>query len=281
MKRAIQMKWMAVIVLSLSAIAASAASPWSTERFASFLRGDCRFIESDYDEDDDVDIPARMRNALPLFHDVFEKTGWTTNELINALIAVVSNGLVSANLQNPDKRRAAVVAMRQLSDINHPAVTNYFNSIVTEDLHTMEKIAIPGLFKYTNLEPGVMARLYELCVMTNRYEKAAAMVTADLLECLKTIPAPERELAKTRVAKYFYFSMRHTPSEQFWPDEELAEMIPSYSNSIQRLEQMRYLLQYSTNSYVREDATIQLNRLSAMPSNELNNVSWISDFGNH
>ena len=281
MKRAIQMKWMAVIVLSLSAIAASAASPWSTERFASFLRGDCRFIESDYDEDDDVDIPARMRNALPLFHDVFEKTGWTTNELINALIAVVSNGLVSANLQNPDKRRAAVVAMRQLSDINHPAVTNYFNSIVTEDLHTMEKIAIPGLFKYTNLEPGVMARLYELCICTNRYDEAASIVAYDLIESIGTVPEPEREHAKTNVVKYLYYSMRHISCSQTWQDEQLALLIPSYSNSVQRLEQVRFFVQNSTNAYEREDATIQLNRLSAMPSNELNNVSWISDFGNH
>ncbi|MBR3922537.1 MAG: hypothetical protein IKJ45_05455, partial [Kiritimatiellae bacterium] len=79
------MKLMVVIVLSLSVVAAS-ASPWTIERFEAFLRGDCRFIESDYDEEDDDDIPARMRNALPLFRDVFEESGWTTNELINALI---------------------------------------------------------------------------------------------------------------------------------------------------------------------------------------------------
>ena len=51
------------------------------------------------------DIPGRMRDALPLFRDVFQESGWTTNELVDALIAVVSNGLQTVNLQDPDMRR--------------------------------------------------------------------------------------------------------------------------------------------------------------------------------
>ena len=270
------------VLMALSVIAGSSFSkePWSTERFASFLRGSCRFIESD-NIDEWEDIPNRNRNALPLFQDVIRETGWSTNDLVQARINVVSNGLVSANLQDPDKRRAAVVAMRQLSDINHPAVTNYFNSIVTEDLHTMEKIAIPGLFKYTNLEPGVMARLYELCICTNRYDEAASIVAYDLIESIETVPEQEREHAKTNVVKYLYYSMRHISCSQTWQDEQLAQLIPSYSNSVQRLEQVRFFVQNSTNAYERAKALIQYNRLSAFPSNTLNNVSWISDFGNH
>ena len=139
------MKTILVIILSFLVGSSFAEGEWSTDRLASFLRGSCRFIESDCDETDaSDDIPGRMRDALPLFRDVFQESGWTTNELVDALIAVVSNGLQTVNLQDPDMRRSTVVAMRQLADINNPAVTNFLNYIVYEDLHGLEKIAIPG-----------------------------------------------------------------------------------------------------------------------------------------
>ncbi len=249
---------------------------WSMDRLASFLRCSGRFVESDYDETEATDdVPGRMRDALPLFRDVLQESGWTTNELIGVLCAVVSNGLQTANLQDPAKRRSAVVAMRQLADINHPAVTNFFSSIVCEDLHGMEKIAIPGLFKYTNLESNVVDRLYELCVCTNRYDEAASIVAWDLLECLSSVPEAEREAAKIRVAKYMYYSMRHISTSQTWQDEQLAKLIPSYSNSVQRLEQMRFFLHNSTNTYEQAKALAQYNRLSVFPTNSLNDISWL------
>ena len=270
------MKTILVIILSFLVGSSFAEGEWSTDRLASFLRGSCRFIESDCDETDaSDDIPGRMRDALPLFRDVFQESGWTTNELVDALIAVVSNGLQTVNLQDPDMRRSAVVAMRQLADINHPAVTNFFRCIVYEDLHGMEKIAIPGLFRYTNLESNVVDRLYDLCVCTNRYDEAASIVAWDLLDCLATVPEAEREGAKIRVAKYMYYSMRHISTSQTWQDEELAKLIPSYSNSVQRLDQTRFFIQNSTNAYERSKALVQYNRLSTFPTNSLNDVSWI------
>jgi len=270
------MKTILVLILGFLIGSSFAEEAWSTERLASFLRGSSRFIESDYDETDALDdMPGRMRDALPLFCDVFRESGWTTNELVDALIVVVSNGLQAANLQDPDKRRSAVVAMRQLADINHPAVTNFFSCIVYEDLHGMEKIAIPGLFRYTNLESNVVARLYDLCICTNRYDEAASIVAWDLLDCLATVPEAERDAAKIRVAKYMYYSMRHISSSQTWQDEELAKLIPSYSNSVQRLDQVRFFIHNSTNVYEQSKALVQYNRLSAFPTNSLNDVSWI------
>ena len=270
------MKTILAIIFSGLVGVSFAEGAWSTDRLESFLRGSCRFIESDYDETDaSYDIPGRMRDALPLFHDVFQESGWTTNELVEALIAVVSNGLQTVNLQDPDMRRSTVVAMRQLADINHPAVTNFFSSIVYEDIHGMEKIVIPGLFRYTNLESDVVARLYDLCVCTNKYDESAPIVAWDLLECLSTVPEAERDAAKVRVAKYMYYSSRHISSSQTWQDEELANLIPNYSNSLQRLDQALFFIHNSTNAYEQAKALGQYNRLCAFPTNALNDVSWL------
>lgn len=269
---------MRVVLMVLTAMisVASSAETGDLSRFESFLCNSGRFFESDYDDEDAQDIPNRSLDAVPLFQDVMEANGWSTNDLVSSLIHVVSNGLVSSNWESAEAKRSVAVAIRQLSNINHPAVTNYFSSIVSSDLHGLEKIVIPGLFKYTYLEQEVMDRLQALCVQTNRYDRAAAIVAWDLLDCLSSMPDSERETAKLRVARYMYFSMRQVTSSQTWQDEKLAELIPSYSNSVERLNQMRYLMLHSERSYERERATIQFNRLSAMPTNALNNVQWIN-----
>ncbi len=269
------MRIIVLLALTMIEVGSFAEDTWSADRLATFLRTSCRFVESD-DIDEWDEVPNRNRNALPLFLDVIDANGWSTNDLVNALIDVVTNGLQTANLQDPGKRRSAVVAMRQLADINHPAVTNFFSSIVYEDLHGMEKIAIPGLFKYTNLESDVVDRLYDLCVRTNRYDEAASIVAFDMLDCLATVPEADRESAKIRVAKYLYYSMRHISTSQTWQDEQLAKLIPSYSNSVQRLEQVRFLMNNSTNAYEHAKALEQYNRLNAIPTNSLNDVSWIA-----
>ena len=79
---------------------------WDEARLSELLRTSGRFVEDDYDEDDEDDIPNWERDALPLFEDVLAESGWTTNRLVYALINVASNGLSSANWQCDEMRRS-------------------------------------------------------------------------------------------------------------------------------------------------------------------------------
>ena len=250
---------------------------WDEARLSELLRTSGRFVEDDYDEDDEDDIPNWERDALPLFEDVLAESGWTTNRLVYALINVASNGLSSATWQCDEMRRSSSMAIKQLSDINHPAVTNYFHTLIGCDIHGLETIVIPSLFKYTHLEPDVIASLYSACTYTNIYDKAAPEIVMGLLDGLGNVPVEDREDAKVRVAKFMYQSMRQVTSSQTWQDEELARLIPSYSNSVERLEQLRYLKLHSSRQYEREKAAAEFERLHLMPSNTLTSVPWIAN----
>lgn len=269
------MKIIILSVVCMASVFAYSFGIWSEQRLEDLLRTSGRFVENDYDEDDEADVPNWERNALPLFQDVMEESGWSTNHLVLTLISIASNGLTSANWESPVKRKSAAVALSQLSDINHPLVTNYFHTIVGNDLHGLESIVIPAIFKYTRLEPAVFATLYHACSFTNSYDKAAPSVAMGLIDGLGYVQSTDKEAAKARVAKFMYFSMRQVSSSQTWQDEQLAKLIPSYSNSVERLEQMRYLMQHSTRAYEREKATAQFNRLKALPTNALSQVQWI------
>ena len=83
--------------------------------------------------------------------------------------------------------------------------------------------------------------------------------------------------ATNRVARYMYFAIHHVTDSQGWQDRELATFIPAYSNSVQRLDLMRYVSTSATNSWERANASNVVERLSSMPSNQLNNVGWIAE----
>lgn len=264
-----------ILMLGVIVLGNVSAELWTIERLESFLRNSSRFVESDYDEDAEDDIPNRRRDAIPLFADVMSENGWTTNDLVTALTQVVSNGIIASNWESVDKRIAVAMSVRQLSDIDHPAVTNYFAGIITNDLHGLEKVIVPSMFKYTQLEPCVIENLWEFSAQTNRYDKVASIVVWDLLECISSMDEANRPAAKMRVAKFLYHSMRQVTESQTWQDEQLAKLIPAYSNSVERLDQVRYLKEHSTRIYERDKATQELDRLSAMPTNMLNSVPWI------
>ena len=59
------MKTVLAIIFSGLVGASFAEGVWSPDRLESFLRGSCRFIESDCDETDaSDDMPGRMRDAF-------------------------------------------------------------------------------------------------------------------------------------------------------------------------------------------------------------------------
>ena len=122
-----------------------------------------------------------------------------------------------------------------------------------------------------------MACMRSLCVRTNVYCNVEDSVVTDMFEALETMPDNLKPAATNRVAKYMYFAIRHVTDSQGWQDEELAKFIPAYSNSAQRLSLMRYVSTSATNTWERSNAAEVVQRLEAIPTNQLNNISWIAE----
>ena len=123
-----------------------------------------------------------------------------------------------------------------------------------------------------------MSYLRDVSVQTNVYERAAVSVMFDLMRCVEEMPTQCRANATTNVAKFIYFSIMHgTTRANVVQDDELAKLIPAYSNSFQRITVVNHLLSTITNSYTHACLQSDLARLQALPTNELNNVSWLTE----
>lgn len=223
-------------------------------------------------------VPRRYRDSLPDFQRFIARNGWTTNQFIEGLMYAVTNNAKDANWSDPDRRHVAEIAVWKLGEIDNPAVTNFFRQFNDEDGTTKLKTGtIPPMFWRTNLEPDVLAYMRSLCVRTNVYCKVESIVMRDMFETLSTMPYELKPAATNRVAQYMYFAIGHTTRRMGWQDRELSNFIPAYSNSLQRLSVMRYVSASATNTWERANAAQIVQRLESMPTNQLNDVSWIAD----
>ena len=100
---------------------------------------------------------------------------------------------------------------------------------------------------------------------------------SDMFETLSTMPNELKPAATNRVAQYMYFAIGHVTDSQGWQDIELSRFVPAYSNSLQRLSLMRYVSTSATNDWERANAAQVVQRLESMPTNQLNDVSWIAE----
>ena len=225
-------------------------------------------------------VPQRNRDATVNFKDFFQSGGWTTNQLVNGLIAAYSNNVEGAVGGKLRDNMIASESLMQLSEINCPAALAFITTICTNgaQIGEMLEMILPGTFRYTNLEPEVMHYLRQVCLNTNVYESAAEGVMFNLLDCVKEMPTQYRANATTNVAKFIYFSiMNGTTRDNVVQDYELAKFMPVYSNSIQRITVVNHLLSTVTNSYTVACLQSDLARLQALPTNQLNNVSWLTE----
>ncbi len=223
-------------------------------------------------------VPHRYRNSLPKFQWLLDKYGWTTNQLIDGLICVITNNVVEENWSVRRKERAARMAAIQLSEIPLPVVTNFFRQFNDkDDTGKLKGITIPSMFRRTNLEPEVMTYMRSLCVRTNVYSGAESDVVYYMFKTLATMSDELKPAATNRVAKYIYFSTWNTTQDLSWQDQELAKFIPAYSNSVQRLSALRHVAATTENWRTRAIVQKEVERLSSLPTNQLNNISWIAE----
>lgn len=222
-------------------------------------------------------MPLRERDALLEFSGFLSNSGWTTNQFIEGLIYAVTNNLSEANWLDKDRQTVAGMAMGVLSEINNPAVTNFFRQVNDTGIRRFWGRAIVGMIPYTNLEPEVLAYMRTLCVRTNIYDRAATSVMMDMYETLETMPDALKPAATNRVAQYMYFAIHHVTDGQGWQDRELSQFLPAYSNSVQRLDLMRYVATTATNTWERANAERVVQELSSLPTNRLNDIRWITE----
>ena len=247
---------------------------WSQERFEECI-GNCDH-EDNFPDGLPPYVPLRERNALPEFEWVFSQSGWTTNQLIEALALAVTNNLSDEVLNDAERCLVPHNALWKLSEINHPAVTNFFRRLNEIGEPRLGYTSILGMFYYTNLEPEVLAYMRSLCLKTNIYERASAAVMYDMRRTLDTMSPEHRSAATNRVASYIYFSILHTSMHICSQDRWLSGFLPSYSNSVQRLNAMRYVESTASNRLERSSAQKEIDRLSSLPVGQLNDLPWIT-----
>lgn len=273
-----QIKFLAAgaAVLSAFIVAMADGLPYGQERLEDVLYN----IEPDdyFPNGEPPYVPHRNRDALVEFREFLEGSGWTTNQFVDGLILAVTNNLPEAKLGDLGKKRIAGRAVWKLSEIDHPAVTNFFRHFNdTDDTPLFKPDTIPAMVYYTNLEPSVLAYMRTLCARTNIYDKVGYTVARSIYETLGTMRPELRTAATNRVAKYMYFALHHATYGFLGTDRMLAGFVSDYSNSIQRLSANRYVVETTTNSLLRPYAQLEVSRLSAIPTNQLNDVSWIED----
>ena len=223
-------------------------------------------------------VPVRQRDTLADYAGIIEQNGWTTNEFIGSLIAAVTQNVIDDNWTNATKRKIAEVAAMRLGEINHPSVTNFFREFNANNLtKRLKNTSIPALFWHTNLEPEVLSYLRTYCVNTNMYDDISKIVGYYVYETLATMPEELKPAATNRVANYMYFAIHHTTRLLVAQDRRLAYFFPPYSNSVQRLDAMKYVQSTTTNLRTRVLAQQEVDRLSAIPTNQLNDISWIAE----
>ena len=223
-------------------------------------------------------VPRRYRNSLPQFEGFIARHGWTTNQFIEGLICAITNNVTDEKWADEGKQRIARVATWKLGEIDNPAVTNFFRQFNdSNDTTRLKATSITSMFRRTNLESEVMAYMRSLCVRTNIYSNVEFNVVYDMFETLSTMPDELKSAATNRVAKYVYFSIWHTVRDVSWQDKELAKFIPAYSNSVQRLSALKHVQSTTQNPRLREWAKKEVDALSAIPTNQLNNISWIAE----
>ena len=108
-------------------------------------------------------------------------------------------------------------------------------------------------------------------------ERWVADIAIDMEVCFRDRPGYFNAAATNNFARYQYFVMHHVRSRNGLLDCQIRDFIPAYSNSIQRLNAMRYVANTATNRDQAVWATNQVNRLSALPTNQLNTVSWLEE----
>lgn len=228
-------------------------------------------------------VPWRERDGLAKYQHFIPRKGWTTNRFVNALIFLATNNLAVNRWRDDRCSRVAAVSLGTLAEIDCQQAQSFVRQICTnavplnfEGSSRFIACTLPGVFCRTNFEPEVFDYLRQVCVLTNRYEECSVAMTYHLKSTLCGIPLSWRSDATTNLCRYIYFVIHNVSYGPLSQDHELVNLLPAYSNSIQRIRALEYIANSNTNESRRVKAQRKLDSLLRIPTNELNDLSWIT-----
>lgn len=262
-----------VIALGLCALIARADGDWTQQRLERWLGGIVPMDDFVNNPEPEY-VPLRNRDALKEFSTFITDGGWTTNQLVRGLIAAATNNMEQSRWEVAKYRDIAWTAVSKLAEIDHPEATSFITTLCTNDVRCMMRDALRGVFRRSDLDGATFDYLRKVCVMTNRYDQIAGHLVFDLLETLETIPDDaSKHSATNNLASYFYFTLHHITNSQKFHDATATKLVPSYSNSVQRLRAMQYVSSTATNAFERAYAEREVGRLRELST--LTDIPWI------
>lgn len=217
----------------------------------------------------------RREDVLGWFGHFMKTRNVTTNQFVNALIFTATNNLTEARLADERNFRLAGLSLDALSRIDLPEARSFIRTACTNDLHGMVINCAEGPFRFGNFDAETMDYMYRWCVMTNRYDRSAGYIASSMALKLHRMSERERLVAMTNVARFVYFTLYHTSIGLNTTEPVMLELVPSFTNSWQRLRAMEHIANTTTNAHVREWTRAERDRLLALPTNQLNNVQWL------
>lgn len=266
-----------ILMVAFCTMSLIAAQQWDQDCLERWLYSSRGGVDDFVNNPEPAYVPLRDRDSIAEFRDFVAIGGWTTNQLVDALICAVTNNMVAERWNVERQRTIAWIAFSKLAEANHSTAQRFVTETCTNDVRCMLLDGLPAVFRRTNLEEDVLDYMRRVCIMTNRYDGIADSVSLELLETLRTMPGEGRQNATNRLSRYLYFVINHVTQGIGFQERRLISILPSYSNSVQRMSAMRYVAATATNTHERIRAIGEARRLSSLPTNEMNNVSWLEE----
>ena len=105
-----------------------------------------RIDDGIFDAEDVHYVPQWRRDAIAEYKDFIVKGGWTTNQLIDALILATTNHLQSPSWPAQRDYVIALIAFKALSEINHPRSLSFVANICTNGVKDILGGGVAGVF---------------------------------------------------------------------------------------------------------------------------------------
>lgn len=249
---------------------------WNNERLEVYL-----YLHAEAGDNLDVphyvSPPERQKDALREYEDYISGSGWSTNQFISALMEIVTNITISSRWDDERNQVVAYYAEKALSEIDVPSTLDFIKVACTNNPNIDLSVALPRVFRYSAFEPGVVDYLQRVRSITNRYDMASANIAWTMKCCLAGLDSSVAASATNTVAKYTYRSQLQTSVNYGVLDWCLREIVPGYSNSVQRAAALQCSYNLETNELVKAKIQAVINGINALPTNELNNITWLTE----
>ena len=233
-----------------------------------------------WDDDlrDYVPVPERHWNAFSKYEWCLQNGSCTTNQLIDALYEMATNIIHSGVQDGSEDYYIALNALNDISMMDCPYARDVIKICLTNEASDLKWWGAGALYRYSQLEQEVFDyfRIVYSSLGGVAYEQSIDPLFG-LEDSLETMGDEGRVAATNRLARFEYFMVTNATCKNILIDRHLCALKPDYAQSRQRLAAMSVVASATTNAGGRVQAQAIVDTLSLVPTNELNDVSWLTD----